>query len=247
MKKTFVQCALPYILVLLGLVLVLTIFFTSRSDSIVGFSTTQSLGHVVVIDAGHGGLDGGAVSISGMLESGINLEIAKKTDALMRFLGYNTVMLRDTDSSLHDPSAATIAAKKRSDLNNRVKLVGAIPNAVLISIHQNFFQQSQYHGAQIFWNNVGAAQGFAEVAQEKFLTLDPDNRRAAKPVGNVFLMTHVKCPAILAECGFLSNAGDEKNLTDASYQIKVAAVLTASFVQWEMTDSGKAQNPVLLR
>jgi N-acetylmuramoyl-L-alanine amidase len=222
---------LPHILVVLALILGITIW---KNQTLPVSATASADVRTVIIDAGHGGEDGGANSLSGLHESGINLAIAKKTDALLQFFGVNTLMLRDKDISIHDPSAATIGEKKRSDLKNRVKIVNNTQNSVLISIHQNFFEQSQYYGAQVFWGGKPGSKDFALLAQETLRELNPDNKRQAKPVqSSVFVMNHVECPAILAECGFISNREDEARLTSPEYQKKVAAALVAAYTQWE--------------
>lgn len=190
--------------------------------------------NTVVIDAGHGGEDGGAKALSGMLESGINLEISKKAELLMRFYGVKTVMVRTEDISIHDTGLTTFADKKRSDLNNRVKLVNSTPNAVLLSIHQNSFTESQYFGAQAFYARDGISKTLAEVIQTQMLTLDTENTRKIKPAAeDLFLMNNVNCPAVLVECGFLSNAKDSANLTSEKYQTKVAMAIVSAFTLWE--------------
>ena len=103
----------------------------------------------IVIDAGHGGIDGGATSCTGVLESQLNLEITLRLDDLLHFLGHDTKMVRTTDTSIYT-EGTTIAAQKVSDLKERVKLVNETENALLVSIHQNTFQDDRYHGAQVF-------------------------------------------------------------------------------------------------
>jgi N-acetylmuramoyl-L-alanine amidase len=189
--------------------------------------------YTVVIDAGHGGEDGGARSVCGMLESGINLEIAKKTDLLMRFYGINTVMVRTEDISIHDAGAVTFNEKKRSDLSNRAKLANNTPNAVLVSIHQNSFSASQYFGAQVFYARNDASKALAEILQSQMMHLDNENTRKIKPVyESLYLINNVSCPAILVECGFLSNPKDSANLVTAPYQTKVAMTIAAGMTQY---------------
>ena len=106
--------------------------------------------HRIVIDAGHGGIDGGATSCTGVLESTINLQIALRLNDLMHLLGYETVMIRTTDTSVYT-EGNTIAAQKVSDLKERVRIVNETENAILISIHQNIFPDSRYDGAQVFY------------------------------------------------------------------------------------------------
>ena len=181
----------------------------------------------VVVDPGHGGEDGGAVSVTGVPESQINLAIAKRLDALLGFYGENSYLMREEDISLHDSEAKTLREKKVSDLHNRAQLVGELEGAVLVSIHQNTFPQSKYHGTQVFFAPTQGSQALAETCQQAIHTsLQPDNSRQAKPIGdNVYLMNHVDCPAVLVECGFLSNPEEEAMLRQDGYQTKLAAVL----------------------
>ena len=191
--------------------------------------------HVPVIDAGHGGEDGGAPSISGVNESEINLEISAKTEWLMRFYGIRPVVVRREDISLHGPNANTLREKKREDLKARVKIVEDCPNAVLISIHQNTFSDAQYSGLQAFYSREYGSKELAEIIQNMTQTsLDTNNTRSVSKVSdNVYLMDNVTCPAVLVECGFLTNIAEEQLLRDDTYQTKLASVLLASFLQWE--------------
>lgn len=181
---------------------------------------------VWVVDPGHGGEDGGAVSITGVPESQINLAIAKRLDVLLGFYGKNCYLMREEDISLHDPEAQTLREKKVSDLHNRAETVQALEGAVLVSIHQNMFPQSRYHGSQVFYAPTQGSQALAEAFQTALQTnLQPDNSRQAKPIGdNVYLMNHVDCTAVLVECGFLSNPEEETMLRQEEYQTKLAAV-----------------------
>ena len=193
----------------------------------------QLRGTTVVIDAGHGGEDGGAVSSAGTVESGLNLAIALRLDAVLALYGVDTVLLRTGDVSLHDPDAQTLREKKASDLRNRAERVESIPNALLVSIHQNTYAgSSRYHGAQVFYADAERSQALAQHAQTVLRqALDPENtRQAAKLPRTVYLMDHVTCPAILVECGFLSNPEEDALLRTAGYQIKLAAALASALL-----------------
>jgi len=179
-----------------------------------------------VVDAGHGGVDGGATSCTGVLESKINLQIALKLNDLMQFLGYETVMVRTTDTSIHT-KGDSIAAQKVSDLKERVRIVNEIQDAILISIHQNYFQDSQYHGAQVFYGKNG--QAFAETLQSHFLTtLNIGSKRNCKTAKGIYLMEKIDCVGVLVECGFLSNPEEERNLRDKAYQNKICCVIAGA-------------------
>ena len=188
-------------------------------------------GPVLVLDAGHGGEDGGAVSLTGVAESGINLAITLRVDQLLGFCGAPPVVLREEDVSLHDQGADTLREKKASDLRNRVQAVEQVGDAVLLSVHQNTFTDKKYHGAQVFYAGE-VSLPLAEHTQELLRTgLDPENTRAAKPIPDtVYLMNHISCPAVLVECGFLSNPEEAGRLRTEGYQTRIAAVLAAAWL-----------------
>lgn len=189
---------------------------------------------VLVLDAGHGGEDGGAVSLTGVPESQINLAIVQKLDLLLGLCGQSPVVLRQEDVSLHDPSADTLREKKASDLKNRVAMVEGTENGVLLSIHQNMFTDAKYHGAQVFYAPTQGSQEFAAFTQEVLRqAVDQANERQAKPIPDtVYLMNHITRPAILVECGFLSNPEEEGKLRSEGYQLQLAAALTGAWLQY---------------
>ena len=189
---------------------------------------------VWVIDAGHGGEDGGAVGTDGSRESDINLAIARRLDALLVLLGEETRMTRTEDISIHDGSASTLREKKRSDLENRVELVNSTQGAILVSIHQNSLPSSKRtQGAQVFY---GKEEGSAELANtvQRALnqTVNAGNEKTKKAIdASIFLMKNVTAPAILIECGFLSNESETALLKSADYQQKLAIVIASGLLQ----------------
>ena len=186
----------------------------------------------LILDAGHGGEDGGAVSVTGVPESRVNLEIVQKLRDTLALYGVDPVVLREEDVSLHDPEASTLREKKRSDLKNRVRAVEAVEGGTLLSIHQNSYPGSQYRGAQVFYAPTGGSRELAELLQTALREeLQPDNDRQAKPIPeSVYLMNHVSCPAVLVECGFLTNPEEEARLRDGGYQRQLAAVLAGAWL-----------------
>lgn len=180
----------------------------------------------VVIDAGHGGEDGGTVSVSGLRESGLNLEIALRLNDMLHLLGQQTVMVRTQDISVHSSDAVSVAQKKVSDIRNRVALVNEAPQALLVSIHQNHFPESKYRGAQVFYAGTSGSETLATLLQDTLRSqIDPGNRRQCKAAQDIYLLSHVDCTAVLVECGFLSNPQEERLLRDGLYQKKLAAVI----------------------
>ncbi len=184
--------------------------------------------HCVVIDAGHGGVDGGAVSCTGVFESALNLEIALRLDDLMHLLGINTSMIRTTDISIHT-EGESIAAKKVSDLKQRVGIANSTNNALLISIHQNYYSDSRYSGTQVFYANTQNSDTFAKKMQDLFIsTINQGSKRQAKKATGVYLMQHIRCTGILVECGFLSNPQEESKLRSAEYQKRICCVIASA-------------------
>jgi N-acetylmuramoyl-L-alanine amidase len=223
-------------MVLLALILLIGLlgFLLVKPDKVIitqGEAPPREI-YVPIVDAGHGGEDGGTESRSGNWESRINLDIAVKTNLLLRFFGYHTVMTREDDISLHDAGMGTIRDKKVSDLKNRVKKINSVDNGALISIHQNYFEQSRYHGAQTFYH--GSANGAFAAAMQNALrrTLDPANERGCKPTNTVYVLNRIQKPAVLVECGFLSNPTEEALLLTAGYQRKVALAVCLGFMDW---------------
>lgn len=184
----------------------------------------------IVVDAGHGGIDGGAVSCTGVYESQINLEIALRLNDLLHFLGFQTCMIRTEDVSVYT-SGSTIAEKKISDLKERVRVIKSIQNPIVVSIHQNYFNDSRYSGAQVFY--AENSQDLAKITQSMFTTtINLGSKRKIKPAKGVYLMEKIECIGILVECGFLSNTTEELNLRDKTYQIKICSVIASALSQY---------------
>ena len=190
----------------------------------------QNSRSTLVLDAGHGGIDGGAISDSGLKESDINLQIALKTEALVRFLGIDTVMTRETDTDNSDNKAYS----EHDNLVQRVKLANSTENAVLISIHQNKFPSAVVSGAEVMYSDNDDSKALGLITQDNLVTLlDSSNRRVARPAPKELLLTSsVECPTILVECGFMSNPQEVQKLASNDYQLKLAAILAGSYIQF---------------
>ncbi len=186
-------------------------------------STLPTINRVLVVDAGHGGMDGGAVSRSGILESHINLEIALKLRRLLEQSGAIVLLTRDADVGLYS-ERGTIRNKKNEDLRNRKDLINQSEADIFISIHLNSFPQSQYYGAQTFYpKDSEKSKMLAELIQEELLrVLNNDNHRVSKVKNDTYLLQNTNLPTVLVECGFLSNPMEEQLLQQPTYQEKVA-------------------------
>lgn len=185
---------------------------------------------VIILDAGHGGIDGGCTSADGVPEKGINLGILLKLRDILTFSGFDVKVTRDSDISIHDKGVEGIAAQKSSDMDNRLEMFNSEKNAVCISIHQNQFTDPVYKGAQMFYSDEQrGSERLARALQSRFSTLlQPDNDREIKECGKeLFLCYYSKNPTVMAECGFLSNPEEAALLNTEEYQTKTALTIFA--------------------
>ena len=182
----------------------------------------------IVIDAGHGGMDGGAVSDTGVLEKDLNLAVANRLYELFRFADVDAVMTRTDDRML---CSSDSNHKKRDDLANRVKTAESYENAVFVSIHMNKFPVEKYSGLQVYYSRANeTSKSIAESIQNKTADfLQPENRRKIKPAdSSIYVLDHLEIPAVLIECGFLSNRAETELLCDPQYQDKLACIIYAA-------------------
>jgi N-acetylmuramoyl-L-alanine amidase len=201
-------------------------------------SAEETTSQLIILDAGHGGTDGGAAGVDGTRECDVNLQITLKIDAVLGLLGEETLLVRDMDTDLADSSANSIAQKKVSDIRNRVQLANSHPDGLLVSIHCNTYPEQKYHGAQVFYGKVGASKILATTLQDTLAAqVDPSNNRTAKQIAsNVYLMNHIEVPGILVECGFLTNPDELQNLKSDAYQKRLAVAIAATVTNYLSED-----------
>ncbi len=195
---------------------------------------SYAFAETLVIDAGHGGEDGGATTDDGVCESEINIAIAHKLNAIAGLLGVGTVMTRESETIDYPEEADTIAKKKVYDQKARVSLINSIDDAVLISIHQNKYPDARPSGAQALYGKADGSQELGELIHENLIqNLCPENRRVAAPISDsIYLMQNISCPAVLVECGFLSNPDEAALLQTTDYQLKLAVCIMASYMHF---------------
>lgn len=188
---------------------------------------------IIAVEAGHGGEDGGTAAPDGTKESSVNLQIARKLDGALCFLGCRTRMIRKGEESLADPDAESLHEKKVSDLKNRVQ--AGRDSTAFVSIHQNSLPgHPEVHGAQVFYNRVFFAGDLAAAVQYQLnRTVNCGNEKICKPVSeSIFLMKEMSCPAVLVECGFLSSPSEARLLISEEYQRELAAVMASAIVEF---------------
>ncbi len=219
--KAYVLCSVTLMCVFLFGGLLYTAFDEAPNVPTV---TVARKNPVVVIDAGHGGEDGGA-SANDVLEKDINLSISLKLRDMLTAAGVEVVMTREEDKSIYDESAGTTREKKVSDLHNRADIINSSENNILVSIHQNKFEQSKYSGTQIFYSKNNPQSELLAESIRKSVTglIQPDNKRELKPAeSSIYILDTATVPAVIVECGFISNEEEAKLLSDDNYQQKMA-------------------------
>ena len=230
-KGMYVSFNLKNFLTLI-LVFVLVFSLTLAYNSVTVQTTSQLIdtGKTIIVDAGHGGEDGGTQSSAGVLEKDINLAVSLKLGTILRLMGYTVVYTRSEDKLQYGADAVKQRQKKVSDIHYRMNIIENYPGAIFLSIHQNYYAQSKYYGAQVFYSkNNEKSQLIADSLQKNLREyLQKDNDRQIKASGtDVYLLYHTMTPAVMVECGFMSNPGEALLLSDDGYQKKLSLAIAA--------------------
>ena len=213
--------AISLLLLAVTLVCLINPFIEPESKETVALPVSNK---VVVIDAGHGNPDGGAESKDGVSEANINLKIALKLQSLLEQSGTTVILTRSDENGIYDLDKTTLKEKKISDIRNRVKIGNSSQADIFVSIHLNKIPQEQYSGWQTFYKKDNeAGKKLATAIQNNIVTATKkDNNRVPMKIDNIYIVKNVEIPLTIVECGFLSNAEEEKELQDNEYQDKIA-------------------------
>lgn len=214
-------------------IMIFTAFVAGQTVAVGNVKIAQK--PVIVIDAGHGGEDGGTQSDDGVLEKDINLAISKKLEKILKRYGFQTVMIRESDKMIYDEGSDTVRKRKTSDLHNRMKVMENNPGCVFLSIHQNHFGESKYSGAQVFYcKGQEGSDLLAESIQNSIVnSLQKDNTRQIKVCdSSVYLINEAVSTAVMVECGFLSNREEAERLNDNTYQYEMALAIAKGLVNY---------------
>ena len=186
---------------------------------------------VVVVDAGHGGRDPGKVGVDGCLEKDLNLEIAKKIQAILEQQDIKVIMIRDTDKGLYEEQTSN---KKVQDMKNRCALINETEPDCVVSIHQNSYHEEYVSGAQVFYYSSSAeGKALAEALQSELVSYaDPENHRQAKANDSYYLLKKTEAPIAIVECGFLSNWEEAAKLQDDGYQSRIAWAVSMGILMY---------------
>jgi len=226
------RAMLPLFLIMI--VCAVSVYFYVGDNAAVAVSLSQKQQKTVIIDPGHGGFDGGAVASDGTVEKEINLNISLTVAKLLKQNGVCVIMTREKDVSTEDTESSEIASKKRSDLKNRLELMKDYPDSVFVSIHLNKFTTSSAFGSQVFYSDNEDAKMLGDTIQRSIVNLvQHDNMRVnKKATSSTYLLYNATVPAVLVECGFLSNAGELALLKQEDYQQKIAFSIYCGIMEY---------------
>lgn len=228
-----------YVSIIIVLFLIIITFFllyTARCNE----KAVYTVGNVtecktIILDAGHGGFDGGAVGLDGTEEKKINLQITIKLKAVLELYGYEIILTRNSDDAIHDGEAQTIRQKKVSDIKNREAIIKENPDAIFVSIHQNKFYDESVSGAQVFYskNNELSPVLAQNISDSIVAFLQYDNSRQIKKSGTeIYLLYNSQIPSVMVECGFISNPNDLNNLKNDDYQKRLALAIAEGIINY---------------
>ncbi len=193
---------------------------------------------VIIIDAGHGGEDGGAVAVDGTYEKDINLQISLKLNDLLSVFGYKTHLIRTTDTAIHT-SGNTIRERKVSDIRNRTATMDLYENCIYLSIHQNKYSDGRIWGTQTFYSaNFDESREIAQLIQNAVKSqLQPNNKRQIKKSGtDIYVLYNATKPAVMVECGFVSNQNELNQLKASAYQNNMALSIATGIINYNISE-----------
>ena len=232
-------------LLMLG-ILMLSMFVISKEGALfIHTSSTQVVAEkkkVIVIDAGHGGIDPGKIGIHGEQEKEINLKIAEILKTFLELDGYEVVMTRTEDGGLYDENTSN---KKVQDMKRRIEVIEEADPILVVSIHQNSYSEEYVKGAQVFYYGESQeGKELAEVLQKSLVAeLDKENHRTAKANESYYLLKKTESPTVIVECGFLSNSQEAELLSDAEYQQKVAVAISKGIENYLNEEAKDGKKP----
>ncbi len=224
--------ALMLVVLLLGGVTVRTYLNSRKYVSAVSLENDAN---IIVIDAGHGGEDPGAVGVSGVYEKDLNLEIAYEIGALLEERGFAVVYTRTSDRLLYNEDENIKGLRKIYDLKNRCKIAAEYPSAIFLSIHMNSYGDSKYSGLQVYYSkeNENSYLLASSVQQSVKDDVQVDNTRVIKSGEKMYLLENINSPAILVECGFLTNPDECQKLSEKEYQKRLSLAIVCGIIEYK--------------
>ena len=203
--------------------------------SVIATESNEYKDCIFILDAGHGGEDGGAVAYDGTLEKDLNLRICNNISLYFDIFGIDYVIIRNGDFSVGNTNLPTIRKRKASDIYKRYEIINSYENSVLLSIHQNMFSVEKYSGTQVFYDGkYNESEELAKILQFTVRSsLQPENNRKIKKTDkSIYLLYEAKRPSVMVECGFMSNMKELSSLRNTEYQSKLSFIITKGIIQF---------------
>ena len=229
----------------IGIILISALLVTIAvriPDRSVNMSSPSSadVGKVIVIDAGHGGEDSGAIGVNGAYEKDLNLEIAMIIGEELKNRGYTVVYTRTEDKMLYSPEENIKGMRKISDLKNRCKITETYDDCILISVHMNSYGASKYSGLQVYYSDEKEeSRVLAQKIQNAVRNdIQPSNNRQIKSGASLYLLENVSCTAVLIECGFLTNEEECTKLSQKEYQKQLSFSIICGIIEYINENDG---------
>lgn len=238
MKKDEKNISYSFVALVLCIVLMYSICFMSLGKGISGEDYVNAAAKAekmtVIVDAGHGGEDCGTIGVSGVYEKDLNLEIAFKLGEYLSSAGFDVVYTRTEDKLLYTEEQNIKGMRKINDLKNRMKIANSYTNAVFISIHMNFYGSSECSGLQVYYGIDGdKSKRLADGIQSEVVTrVQPANKRKIKSGNGLYLLENSLNPAVLIECGFLSNPDECEKLSEKEYQKELSFAILCGIIKY---------------
>ena len=230
--RTFLKIAIAFILLIAVSVSVVTKIY--RKELFIEANTGISDEKIIILDAGHGGEDCGAIGVSGVYEKDLNLALTLEIGKQLEEAGYVVVYTRTDDRLLYGPDEDIKGIRKISDLKNRCKVAARYPNSIFISIHMNSFASSKYSGLQVYYSEENSeSRMIAGRIQDKVReSIQPNNNRVIKKGESIYLLEHINNPAVLIECGFLTNSDECQKLSEKEYQKSLSFAIVCGIIEY---------------
>ena len=233
-KKIFPIVKITAFLLVLSFVAIFASERIFTSDQYVSAMHQQSEKSLIIIDAGHGGEDPGAIGVDGVYEKDLNLQIAMCLGSMLYEQGYAVLYTRTEDKLLYNDDENVKGIRKISDLKNRCKIAAEYPNAIFISIHMNSYGAAQYSGLQVYYSpqNDASMSLAASIQNAVKNNLQNENLRKIKCGEKIYVLENCENVAVLIECGFLSNAEESKKLSEKEYQKELCSAIICGIIEY---------------
>lgn len=196
---------------------------------------------LVVIDAGHGGEDCGAVGTTGVYEKDLNMQISFEIGEALKSRGYTVIYTRSEDKLLYTPSENIKGIRKISDLKNRCKIANSYPEAMFISVHMNSYSEAKYQGLQVYYSESSpkSSELAGKIQSNVRNRLQKDNKRQIKKGKGIYVLENTEPVSVLVECGFITNEDECKKLSEKEYQKQLSFSIVCGIIKYIEENEGQ--------